>query len=172
MYGFIYITTNTKNGKRYLGMCGYHRSNYTTYLGSGKALKRALRKYGKENFTRIIIAEAETKKELSEKEIELIKIYNCVEYENWYNINSGGYATRGFSGKKHSEETKIKMRNNYKRILTEKGRSNISKAAKLNCSILGNTIVSCPNCKKLGKKGPMHRWHFDNCRESFNQEEN
>lgn len=25
-------------------------------------------------------------------------------------------------------------------------------------------IVSCPYCEKTGKKGPMSRWHFDNCK--------
>ena len=24
--------------------------------------------------------------------------------------------------------------------------------------------VQCPYCNKIGKTGPMHRWHFDKCR--------
>lgn len=130
MYGFIYITTNKVNGKRYLGMCAYHKANQSSYLGSGIALKRAIKKYGRENFSREIIFIGETKECLSEKEIEFITEYNCVESPDWYNIASGGYTTRGFAGKKHTNETREKMRSNHKRILTEQGRKNIGDAAR------------------------------------------
>lgn len=118
-YGFIYITTNNLNGKRYLGMCAYHRPNHKAYLGSGKALKRAIRKYGSEHFSRIIIEECLTKDDMIAAEVRHIKELNCVNDKSWYNINHGGFATRGFSGRKHSEETKKRMRENYKRPLTE-----------------------------------------------------
>ena len=50
MYGFVYLTTNTINNKKYIGMCkNTHRDNY---LGSGKVLKQGIDKKGKENFTR------------------------------------------------------------------------------------------------------------------------
>lgn len=43
-YGFIYITTNLINGKKYIGQKkGYN----DTYLGSGKILKLAIKKYGR-----------------------------------------------------------------------------------------------------------------------------
>lgn len=43
----IYKTTNKINGKIYIGRyCG----NRSSYLGSGSYLKRAIRKYGKDNF--------------------------------------------------------------------------------------------------------------------------
>lgn len=130
MYGFIYITTNQVNGKRYLGMCAYHKPNQLSYLGSGKALKRAVKKYGRENFSREIIFIGETKECLSAKEIEFITEYKCAESLDWYNIAGGGYATRGFAGKKHTDETRAKMRANHKRILTEQGKKNIGEACK------------------------------------------
>lgn len=121
-YGFIYITTNLLNGKRYLGMCAYHRNNHNTYLGSGKALRRAVKKYGTESFFRETIEECATKDDMIAAEIRYIKEFNCVEDKSWYNITNGGYATRGFAGKTHSEETKAKIRQNYKRPMTEKTR--------------------------------------------------
>ena len=55
-YGFIYITTNKINGKKYIGKKKYC-GNYETYLGSGIAIKNEIAKYGRENFTREIIEE-------------------------------------------------------------------------------------------------------------------
>lgn len=49
----LYKTTNLINSKIYVGV---HRlqntSNSRRYLGSGDALKPAIKKYGRENFTR------------------------------------------------------------------------------------------------------------------------
>jgi hypothetical protein len=43
----IYKTTNIINGKYYVGK---DINNSESYLGSGVLLKRAIKKYGKENF--------------------------------------------------------------------------------------------------------------------------
>ena len=42
MYGFVYITTNKINGKKYIGMC--KSSHEKNYLGSGKILREAIEK--------------------------------------------------------------------------------------------------------------------------------
>ena len=62
MYGFIYITTNHINGKKYIGQKKYDKYDYwKTYLGSGILLSRAINKYGRENFSKEIIEECETR---------------------------------------------------------------------------------------------------------------
>jgi group I intron endonuclease len=89
MCGFIYLTTNKINNKKYVGMCkNTHRDNY---LGSGKLLKQALKKYGRENFSRVILQECATFAEMGEAEIYWIKYYNAVEDPTFYNITSGGF---------------------------------------------------------------------------------
>ena len=149
MYGFIYITENLINGKRYLGFCGYQKKIWTSYLGSGKQIKQAIKKYGKHNFKRTIIQEAETKEELSQKEIEYITQFNCVESREWYNIAEGGYTTRGFAGRKHSEKTREKMRKNHKQPLTEDSKRRIGEA-------MSKRMKAKPNLNFYGKTGKNH----------------
>ena len=68
MYGFIYITTNLINGKKYIGQ---HKGDGTdNYLGSGDRLIIAIKKYGKCNFKREILCFAESKEELDLLEIQ------------------------------------------------------------------------------------------------------
>ena len=88
-YGFIYITTNIINGKRYIGQRKFTQG-WKTYLGSGSAFKEAIKKYGKQNFIRDIVDIAYSKEELDKKEIEWIRNYNADESRNFYNVTKGG----------------------------------------------------------------------------------
>lgn len=79
MYGYIYETTNLINGKKYIGQ---HKSNKfdTWYLGSGIVLKKAIKKYGKENFQTIIIEKIYTNKDdLNKREVYWIEYFNAVK---------------------------------------------------------------------------------------------
>ena len=53
-YYYVYQTTNTINGKIYVGV---HATNnlQNGYLGSGVNLHKSIRKHGKENFTKVIL---------------------------------------------------------------------------------------------------------------------
>ena len=51
-FGFVYITTNLVNCKRYIGQCRFSNPRWKTYIGSGKLIKIAIKKYGKENYTK------------------------------------------------------------------------------------------------------------------------
>lgn len=96
-FGFIYITTNLINGKRYIGQRKFS-DGWVTYLGSGKRFKQALKKYGRSNFVRVIIDIGYTREELNNKEISLIKFLNAVDSKNFYNISEGG-EIKGKGGK-------------------------------------------------------------------------
>ena len=50
MYGYIYITTNLLNGKKYIGKHKSSEFEFDKYYGSGKYIKAAIKKYGLENF--------------------------------------------------------------------------------------------------------------------------
>lgn len=89
MFKFIYITTNLTNGKKYIGQHIAKTLN-DNYLGSGKALKHAINKYGLENFKREIIHFADSQEELNELEKFYISKYDACSNPDFYNIHIGG----------------------------------------------------------------------------------
>ena len=95
MYGYIYLTTNLINNKKYIGkrvIPDKYKNDLKSdpYLGSGKNLKKAIKKYGEENFSKEILFMCSTSSELSSMERYYIKIYDAVKSKNFYNIHEGG----------------------------------------------------------------------------------
>lgn len=108
-YGFIYETTNLINGKKYIGQKKYDNNRmWPSYLGSGTTLRKAIKKYGKENFKRIILAEAYSKEELDQLEIYYIAKFNAVKSRLYYNLAYGG------DGGSQTEESRKKISNSLK----------------------------------------------------------
>jgi hypothetical protein len=50
MKHYIYKTTNLINGKIYIGKRSHENPEKDRYLGSGRVLIQAIKKYGRENF--------------------------------------------------------------------------------------------------------------------------
>jgi len=123
-YGFVYITTNIINGKKYIGQKKYIKG-WECYLGSGVHLKRAIKIYGKENFKIETLKVAYSKLELDTLEIEFIKEYNAVKDSNYYNISIGGDGGIGLKGRHHSEKTRLEM------SIARKGLNTWSKGVKM-----------------------------------------
>ncbi len=112
MYGYIYLTENLVNHKKYIGQKKSKVFLDSKYLGSGTHLKNAVKKYGAENFKVTMIDTAESKQELNQKEIYYIAKYNAQTDPNFYNISAGGDCGVGgpkFKGHKHSEESKQRI---------------------------------------------------------------
>lgn len=88
MYYIVYRTTNTTNGKSYVGK---HKTSDLEdgYLGSGKLLKHAIAKYGKQAFVREVFALCESESQMSDLERKLVDIG-----PESYNLCPGG--TGGF----------------------------------------------------------------------------
>ena len=128
-YGFIYITTNMVNGMRYLGQKRIEFGiDWHSYLGSGKHLKRAIKKYGKENFHRNIVCFCYSEDELNRAEYDLSVFLNVVEDTSWYNLCYGGC---GKSGYKMSEEQVEKLRQRaIEQMKNPEMRRHLSKLAK------------------------------------------
>lgn len=102
---YIYLIVNKVNFKTYVGQRKSNRKwNEDPYMGSGKLLKLAQKKYGIENFEKFLIQYCSTKEETNEAERFWIKEYRS-RGKAQYNIADGG---EGFSGKR-SEETKRKI---------------------------------------------------------------
>ena len=122
----IYKITNLINGKIYVGRTAYVNK---WYLGSGTAIKLAVKKYGKENFKKEVL-EYCTEENIKEREIYWIEELNA-KGKNGYNIADGGEGfTIGHSpwnvGIPHSEETKQKQSEaKLGKQLTEEHKKNI-----------------------------------------------
>lgn len=101
----IYKTTNLINNKIYIGQ---DKNNNPKYLGSGDLLKKAIKKYGKENFKKEILCFCENQEELNEKERLYILKYDSRNLEFGYNISVGGRNGTTLN-RKMSDETKTKM---------------------------------------------------------------
>lgn len=83
----VYQTQNKLNGKIYVGV---HKTEKGNYLGSGKALLNAIKKYGKENFERKTLFKCKTYGDAYF--IEKIIVNEWFIKQRWnYNINGGGY---------------------------------------------------------------------------------
>lgn len=102
---YIYRITNKVNNKTYIGQHKYINKD-DNYMGSGKLLKKAIKKYGIDNFEKeIIVDNIKTREEADKLEIYYIG-YERKKGKSEYNITSGG---EGFKGK-HTEEIKKKNR--------------------------------------------------------------
>ena len=116
MIGYIYKTTNTVNGKIYVGQKKSDKFLKEQYLVSGKILQQAVEKYGKDCFTVCLLDTADTLEELGERERFWIKELKSQDPNIGYNITPGGIhvpldkEANGFYGKHHSEETKQHLR--------------------------------------------------------------
>ncbi len=112
--GYIYeITNNSPNldakGKKYIGQTIQNiNDRWRSHKNKDSNcvyLKRAFEKHGIENFTFRIICIC-FDDDLDKYEVEYIEKYNTI-VPNGYNISKGGAS--GFSGCKHSDETKQKL---------------------------------------------------------------
>lgn len=105
----LYQTTNNINGKIYLGV---HKLQNTSkskkYLGSGKVLKPAIEKHGKENFVRVTLAEFSCADNAYLAEADMVTEEFCNRNDT-YNLTIGGKGGMGFKGKPKSEKHKAKI---------------------------------------------------------------
>lgn len=88
---FVYITKNTKNNKYYIGIHSTDKIE-DGYLGSGKAIKAAIKFYGKEYFNRTIIEYTENRKDLLEAEKKWVT-EEIINDKNSYNMALGGVSS-------------------------------------------------------------------------------
>lgn len=88
MFFYLYKITNLINGKFYIGV---HSTKHIDdeYMGSGKNLKKAIQKYGINNFLKEIILTFESAEEMFNAEKEIVN-EEFVKRRDTYNIKLGG----------------------------------------------------------------------------------
>lgn len=116
MYGYIYKTTNLVDNLIYIGQKKSNHFLGNGYLGSGKLIKKAIKKYGRNNFKVELLEEIFTPEDMDAREIYWISYYNSTDHTIGYNISEGGFVNRTmvgennpFYGRKHSPESIVKM---------------------------------------------------------------
>lgn len=139
LFGYIYLTTNLIDNKKYIGKrtCSADERSKKwrqgLYLGSGVILKKALKRYGRKNFSRVILCNCYSLIELNQKEQFFIEQYHALNNPEFYNIAKGGdggsvldllppekaraawdKAAKSRIGRVVSEETRQKERESHK----------------------------------------------------------
>ena len=106
--GWIYLTTNIVNGKIYVGKHEISKDKKVNanYIGSGELFKRALKKYGKENFKRKILRLCYSLHELRIWEHVYIVKYKSYIRSIGYNIAKGDVNTSEYNPAKAPEVRK------------------------------------------------------------------
>jgi hypothetical protein len=160
----IYRTTNIVNGKIYIGK---HQTKDVDdgYLGSGIALEKAIKKYGKVSFKKEVLFVFDSEDEMNQKEKELVTESFIASNSN-YNMGVGGEGGSHFKGKKHSEETKTRLsemakkqrhsaeakkkisESNRRRVLSNETKQKLSEKAKLRFSNVEAKKKHSDNMKK------------------------
>lgn len=176
----IYVITNKITGKKYVGQTtkDTYDDRWNEHRYPCKACKsligKAVRKYGKENFSIEVIDNAITTDELNKKEIYWIKELNTVSPKG-YNISYGGMNSMSnpktrkqvseslkgkYVGWHHTEETKKKMSENQRGEkswnLGRKMHPNTKKA--LDEFLRSENNPNKKN-KKFGKSNPFYGKH-------------
>lgn len=104
----IYKITNLVNGKIYIGKDTVSDKNY---YGSGVLIKRAIEKYGIENFKKEILEECISNNDLCLKEKYWIEYYGSTNLEIGYNISKGGDGGDTLTNNPNIEIIKSKISN-------------------------------------------------------------
>lgn len=162
MFGYIYMTTNTINGKRYIGQKTAHKFLGNSYLGSGEALQLAIQKYGKNNFEVVMIEECSSRHDLNIREAFYISKYNAVQDENFYNMKEGGHGGSVKGACTHSTS--------YKQMMSQRmsGRNNPNYGNHV-CK-LSKEYREKMSIKFSGKGNPNYgKHHDDRTRELISQ---
>jgi len=139
----IYKTTCNINNKIYIGQSKHKKCSY---FGSGKLLLLAIKKYGKENFSKEILIEGHfSQKELDELEVKYISEFNSTDLNRGYNIEKGGY------GNTEKQNMRISQ-SNKGRILSDESKTKIANSKR------GKTLsIETKNKMSNSKKGNSNR---------------
>jgi hypothetical protein len=90
MYHIVYLTTNLVNNKIYVGVRSTWNPHKDSYIGSGLALKLAIKKYGRQSFKRDILFYCVNRIDAFEIETQIVD-ETFINRKDTYNSSLGGY---------------------------------------------------------------------------------
>lgn len=129
MYYLIYRIVHVASGKEYIG---HHKTKNINdgYMGSGKYLNHAIKKYGISAFHKEILFYLNSAEEMHNKEAELVN-EEYLATANTYNLKKGGYGGFDFINK-DKELLTIRNRNisNNRDYTSENYRKKLSEGVK------------------------------------------
>lgn len=131
MFYTIYKITNKINGKIYIGKHQTKNIN-DGYMGSGKHLNNAIKKYGIENFNKEILFQFDNETDMNAKEAELVTP-DFVKEDSNYNLCPGGNGGFGYIN------TNAGIRNGFEHRLEDN--KNLSKKAVEKLKLLHETDI-------------------------------
>ena len=159
MFFYLYEIKNNVNGKIYVGV---HKTNFLDdgYMGSGKIIVNAIKKYGTNNFSKTILEtfDSEEKMYLREKEFVNDTFLNRKDVYNLRRGGSGGFdhinknGLNDRTGKSFSEEQKKNISEGRKKVVTDEFRKKQSEKMKNNKIGLGNRGGSGPKTTEHKEK--------------------
>jgi hypothetical protein len=120
---YVYCTTNISNNRKYIGSHTGHISD--GYLGSGVMLKKAIKKYGNNNFVKDILWVG-PKEHMRDMETYWCEYFNVANNELFYNrTNKGTGYTYGTPNPKLSKVRKSMNISAWNKGLTKKNNESI-----------------------------------------------
>lgn len=144
---YLYEIKNNLNNHVYVGV--HQTSNLNDgYMGSGKILRNAIKKYGIENFTKTILETFDNENQMYSKEAEIV----CEEFisrNDTYNITIGGLG--GFS---YINTNKLNDRSGF--VFSEEQKKNVSRGKLANPSEKSRMIAS-KTAKKYLHTDKVHK---------------
>lgn len=100
----VYKVINDFDSRYYIGVRKTEKADFDGYLGSGIHIRRMVKHYGKEHFSRLTLFEFNNSDDAYEKEKELLK--EALSDPNCVNLAKGGQGGCTFLGRHHSDATK------------------------------------------------------------------
>lgn len=161
MHFYLYKITNKRNSKFYIGV---HRTEDLNdgYFGSGRSLKRDIKKYGKASFKKEILKKFTNETEMLFEEATIVTREFCSKPYTYNLMPSGSYGSAennglSFKGKTHTKETKDRIRNTRLEASPTTPETKIKQS--LNNFARRNPIAQKEHAKKAGsyQKTNLHR---------------